>query len=109
MKKVAALLLLALASVALVACGSSGSSSESTATTTETSAESAGGGSGGSGGSGGESIVKIEAAQGSTLAYVQKEVKAKAGQVSIEFTNPQSLSHDVAVESSSGEEVAQPN
>jgi uncharacterized cupredoxin-like copper-binding protein len=106
MKKVAALLLLALASVALVGCGSSGSSSESTATTTETSAESAGGGSGGgSGGSGGESIVKIEAAEGSTLAFVQKEVKAKAGQVSIEFTNPQSLSHDVAVESSSGEEV----
>jgi uncharacterized cupredoxin-like copper-binding protein len=103
MKKVAALLLLALASVALVACGSSGSSSESTATTTETSAESAGGGS--SGGSGGESVVKIEAAEGSTLAYVQKEAKAKAGQVSIEFTNPQSLSHDVAVESSSGEEV----
>jgi uncharacterized cupredoxin-like copper-binding protein len=105
MKKVAALLLLALASVALVACGSSSNSTESTATTTETSAESTGGGSGGSGGSGGESVVKIEAAEGSTLAYVQKEVKAKAGQVSIEFTNPQSLSHDVAVESSSGEEV----
>jgi uncharacterized cupredoxin-like copper-binding protein len=108
MKKVAALLLLALASVALVACGSSdSSSSESTATTTESSAESGGGseGTGGSGGSGGESVVKIEAAQGSTLAYAQKEVKAKAGQVSIEFTNPQSLSHDVAVESSSGEEV----
>jgi plastocyanin len=105
MKKVAALLLLALASVALVACGSSSSSSESTATTTETSAESTGGGSEGGGGSGGESVVKIEAAQGSTLAFAQKEVKAKAGQVSIEFTNPQSLSHDVAVESSSGEEV----
>jgi plastocyanin len=107
MKKVAALLLLALATVALVACGSSNSSSESTAATTESSAESGGGseGTGGSGGSGGESVVKIEAAQGSTLAYAQKEVKAKAGQVSIEFTNPQSLSHDVAVESSSGEEV----
>lgn len=108
MKKVAALLLLALASVALVACGSSGSSSESTATTTETSAESNGGGSessGGSGGSGGESVVKIEADEGSTLGYVQKEVKAKAGQVSIEFTNPQSLSHDVTIESSSGEKV----
>jgi uncharacterized cupredoxin-like copper-binding protein len=105
MKKVAALLLLALTSVALVACGSSNSSSESTATTTETSAESTGGGSEGSGGSGGESVVKIEAAEGSELAYVQKEVKAKAGQVSIEFTNPQSLSHDVAVEAPGGEEV----
>jgi uncharacterized cupredoxin-like copper-binding protein len=102
MKKVAALLLLALASVALVACGSSSSSSESTATTTETNAESNGGGSEGSGGG---SVVKIEAASGSELAYVQKDVKAKAGQLAIEFTNPQSLSHDVAVEDSGGNEV----
>jgi plastocyanin len=101
MKKVAALILLALASVALVACGSSSNSTESTATTTE-SAESSGGGSEGSGEG---SVVKIEAAEGSSLAYDQKEVTAKAGQVSIEFTNPQSLSHDVAVETSGGEEV----
>jgi plastocyanin len=103
MKKVAALLLLALASVALVACGSSSSSSESTAT--ETTAESSGGSGGGSESSGGGSVVKIQAVQGSDLAYVQKEVKTKAGDVSIEFENPQSLSHDVAIEDSSGKEV----
>jgi plastocyanin len=105
MKKVVALLVLVLAALTLVACGSSSGSSESTATTTETTAESTGGGSGGSEGSGGGSVVKIEAAEGSELAYVQKEAKAKAGQVSVEFTNPQSLSHDVAIEDSSGEEV----
>jgi plastocyanin len=107
MKKVAALLVLALASFALVACGSSSDSSESTATTTETSAESTGaGGASGSESSGG-SVVKIEAAEGSELAYTTTAAKAKAGQVSIDFTNPQSLSHDVAIEGSSGQMLGQ--
>jgi len=108
MKKVAALLVLALAALTLVACGG-GDSSESTATTTETTAESTGAngaaGAGGSEGGGEASVVEIEAASGSELAYVQKEAKAKAGQVSIDFNNPQTLSHDVAVEDSSGKEL----
>jgi plastocyanin len=108
MKKVAALLVLALAALTLVACGGS-DSSESTATTTESTAESTGAngaaGAVGSEGGGAASVVEIEAASGAELAYVQKEVKAKAGQVSIDFTNPQTLSHDVAVEDSSGEEL----
>lgn len=110
MKKVAALLVLALAALTLVACGGD-DSSDSTATTAETAAESTGangaagaGGSEGSGGGGG-SVVEIEAAPGSDLAYVQEAAKAKAGQVSIEFNNPQTLSHDVAVEDSSGKEL----
>jgi uncharacterized cupredoxin-like copper-binding protein len=111
MKKVAALLVLALASFALVACGSSSDSSESTATTTETSAESTSAagseGANGSEGSGGGSVVKIEAAAGSELAYTTTAAKAKAGQVSIDFTNPQSLSHDVAIEDSSGQTLGQ--
>jgi plastocyanin len=109
MKKVAALLVLALAALTLVACGG-GDSSDSTATTGENTAESTGAdGAAGAGGSegfgGGASVVEIEAAPGAELAYVQKEVKAKAGQVSIDFTNPQTLSHDVAVEDSSGKEL----
>jgi plastocyanin len=102
MKKVAALLVLALAALTLVACGGGDDDTESAATTTETSAESTGGG-GAEGGGG--SVVDIEAAEGSDLAYVQKEATAKAGQVSIEFTNPQSLSHDVAVEDANGKPV----
>ncbi len=104
MKKVAALLLVVLAAVALVACGSD-SGSDSTAATTETTAESAGAGAGEAGSEASGSVVKIEAVEGSDLAFVQKDATAKAGQVSIEFSNPQSLSHDVAVENSSGEEV----
>jgi len=105
MKKVAALLVLALAALTLVACGGS-DSSDSTATTAETTAESTGGAGGSESSGGGEgSVVEIEAAAGSELAYVEKEATAKAGQVSIDFTNPQSLSHDVAVEDSSGKEL----
>jgi plastocyanin len=104
MKKVAALLVLALAAIALVACGG-GDSSESTPTTAETTAESTGGGGSEGSGGGGGSVVEIEAAPGAELAYVQKEAKAKAGQVSIDFNNPQTLSHDVAVEDSSGKEL----
>jgi plastocyanin len=109
MKKVAALLVLALAALTLVACGG-GDDTESTATTTETTAESTGangaaGAGGAEGAGGGASVVEIEAAPGAELAYVQKEAKAKAGQVSIDFNNPQTLSHDVAVEDSSGKEL----
>jgi uncharacterized cupredoxin-like copper-binding protein len=50
-------------------------------------------------------VVQIEAAEGTELAYTSDAATSKAGQVSIEFTNPQSLSHDVAVEDSGGEEV----
>jgi uncharacterized cupredoxin-like copper-binding protein len=100
MKKVASLLVLALAAFALVACGGD-DDGDTSATTAETTAEStAGGAEGGEG-----SVVQIEAAGGTELAYVQKEVTAKAGPISIEFTNPQSLSHDVEVEDQSGEDI----
>jgi plastocyanin len=102
MKMAGALVALVLAAVALSACGGGGSS-ESTSTETSAGGEAAAGGSGGGGGSG--SIVKIEAVSSSALEYAEKEVTAKAGNVSIEFTNPQSLAHDVAVESSSGEQI----
>ena len=39
---------------------------------------------------------------GTELAYTTKEASAKAGQVSIEFENPQELQHDVSIEDSSG-------
>jgi plastocyanin len=108
MKKVAALLALALASVALVACGSSSSESSSTTTATSGGGESTSGGASGgakeeSGGAG--SVVKIEADPGGELAYTTKTATAKAGEVTIDFNNPQELTHDVAIEDSSGKEV----
>jgi len=107
MKKVAALLVLALASIALVACGGSDST-----TTTATNGESANGGAateGGEksagGGEAGGATVDFEADPNGQLAYTTTEATAKAGKVTINFKNPQSLTHDVAIEGSNGEEV----
>lgn len=105
MKKVAALLALALASVALVACGSSSDSTSSTTTTSG--GESTGGAAAGGGKEegGGGSTIKFEADPGGELAYTTTTASAKAGSVAIDFKNPQALTHDVAIEDSSGEEV----
>jgi plastocyanin len=109
MKKVVALLALALASLALVACGSSGGgSSSSSNTTTSGGGETTSGATSGGGkeeGGGGGSTVKFEADPGGALAYTTTEATAKAGTVTIDFNNPQGLEHDVAIESPSGEEV----
>jgi plastocyanin len=105
MKKLAALLVLALASTALVACGGSDS------TTTTSSGEEAGGGAAAesgkeSGGAeGGGSTLKFEADPNGEIAYTTTKASAKAGEVTIDFNNPQSLTHDVAIEDSSGKEV----
>lgn len=104
MKKVAALLALALASVALVACGSSDDNS----TTTTSGGESTSGATSGGGkeeSSGGGSTVKFEADPGGDLAYTADTATAKAGNVTIDFDNPQALTHDVKIEDAQGEEV----
>ncbi|HEX3324334.1 MAG TPA: plastocyanin/azurin family copper-binding protein [Solirubrobacterales bacterium] len=113
MKKVAVALALVIASIALVACGSSSSSSSSTgsseATHAETTAESGAAGSGqeAKGGSAGSSTsLDIEAAP-SGLAYSSATATAKAGKVTVDFTNPQPLAHDVAIEDASGKTVGQ--
>jgi plastocyanin len=109
MKKVAALIALALASVALVACGggSSNSSSSTTETTggSETTSEGASGAGKEEGGGGSASTLEFEADPGGQLAFTTTEATAKAGKVTIDFTNPQALPHDVKIESSSGEEI----
>lgn len=108
MKKVVAFLVLALAALALVACGSSSDSSSSTAETSggESQAEQGGAAKeeGGSGG-GSASTLKFEADPNGELAYTSTSETAKAGKVTVEFKNPQALTHDVAIEDSSGKEV----
>ena len=104
MKKVAALLALALASVALVACGSSDDNS----TTTTSGGESTSGATSGGAkeeSSGGGSTVKFEADPGGDLAYTTDSATAKAGQVTVDFNNPQALTHDVQIEDAQGKEV----
>lgn len=103
MKKAAAALVLVLASLALVACGSSNSSSSSNTTSSESGA--AAGGSEKAAG-GGEAI-SLEADPNGQLAYTTTSVTAKAGNVTIDFNNPQALEHDVAIEDSGGKVVGQ--
>ena len=110
MKKVAVALLFVLAALALAACGGSdSSSSESTpAETTSESGGEAGGGAEAEGGTaaGTGATVDFEAAS-SGLAYTAKTAEAEAGEVTIDFTNPQPVPPDVAIEDSSGEVIAQ--
>jgi plastocyanin len=88
----------ALAVVGLAACGSSSNSNSTTAAATPTqTAPAAGGGAGGGG-----STVDISTPSGSSLAFNQKTVSAKAGNVTIDFNNAQALQHDVTVADSSG-------
>lgn len=106
MKKLAVAFALVFASLALVACGGgSGSSSSAESSGAETTSESGGGeAEGGSAGSG--SALAIEAAS-SGLAYASTTATAKAGKVTVDFTNPQPIPHDVAIESSGGEVLGQ--
>jgi len=110
MKKLLVAFALVLASLALVACGSD--SSDDTATTGggETTSESgaaAGGGNEAEGKSAGSAtVVDFEADPGGGLAYASDTATASAGKVTVNFTNPQPLGHDVAIEDSSGKTVA---
>lgn len=108
MKKFAALLALVLASVALVACGGSSDNNESSATGGgETSSEEAAGGAGAKEEEGGgtASTLEFEADPNGQLAFTTTKATAEAGEVTIEFNNPQALPHDVKIESFDGAEV----
>ncbi len=93
----------ALAMLGLAACGGGSSNNDTTAAATPPPATTTGGG----GGGGAASTVNISTPSGTDLAYNQKDVSAKAGSVTIDFQNNESIPHDVAVESSSGDTVGQ--
>ena len=110
MKKVAALLVLVLASIALVACGGGGSDESTSTASTESSKESQESGAGAANEEGGKkagatATLEFEADPEGSLAYTTTEATTKAGEVEVKFDNPQSLTHDVAIEDSSGKEV----
>src|SRR5262245_9555898 len=90
----------AVAAFALAACAGGGDNNDTTAAATPppTTATTGGGGGGGS-------TVDISTPSGSELAYDQKDVSAKSGTVTINFDNRESISHDVKVEDSSGQEL----
>lgn len=94
------------AAFVLAACG--GSDSTSTPTAAETTGGAAAAGtetSGGSGGSGG--TVKIEADPSGALAFTETKIDAPAGTDTIELDNPSSTGHNVEIQDSSGEDVAE--
>ena len=90
------------AALGLVACGGGSDNNNDTTAAATPPATTTGGG-----GAGGSSTVNISTPSGTELAYDQKSASAKAGSVTIDFTNNESISHDVAVESSSGDTVGQ--
>jgi plastocyanin len=59
----------------------------------------------GQGAAGKGSTVRLEAAE-TAIAYEQNSLTATAGNVTIDFTNPSALEHDVAIEGAGGEEIA---
>jgi plastocyanin len=91
----------ALSVLGLAACGGGGDDNETTAAATPPATTAP------TGGGGGGSTVDISTPSGSELAYNQKDVSAKAGTVTIDFQNNESISHDVAVEDSSGKTLGQ--
>ena len=106
MKKVVALLALALAAVALVACG--GDDDEDTATNgaaTEAPAEAGGAAGQKEGSAAGGSTFKVAAVPDTGLAYTTDQATVKSGNLTIDFENPQTLTHDVAIEDAEGNEV----
>lgn len=100
MRRASALMAVAaLAVLGLAACGGGDDDDETTAAAQPTTTAAAGGGGGGG------STVDISTPSGSDLAFNQQDVSAKAGSVTIDFDNMQSLQHDVKVEDSSGQEL----
>jgi plastocyanin len=91
----------AVAALGLAACGGGDDNNDTTAAATAPANTATAGG----GAAGGGSTVDISTPSGSDLAFDQNDVTAKAGSVTINFDNKESLQHDVKVEDSSGQEL----
>lgn len=108
MKKFAALFVLILAAFALVACGGGDdTTSDTTAETPTTQEENGGGEKEAEGGTAGAATVDFEADPSGALAYTTDKAEAKAGKVTVNFTNSSPVPHDVALEDAAGETIAE--
>jgi plastocyanin len=102
MKKLTALLALALASFALVACGGD----DDSGTTTTGSGGDATNGAATNGGGGDGTEIHVEAAD-TGLAFGEDAMTAEAGKdVALHFSNPQPIGHDADIEDASGKVIA---
>jgi plastocyanin len=102
MKKLLALLaVVALATFGLAACGGDDDDDGGDETAAEvTTTEEAAGGGGGAGGA-----LDISSPASGDLAYDQTELSTAAGSVTVNYTNPADIAHDVAIEDESGQEI----
>jgi len=92
---------------ALAGCGSSSNSSSSSAAQapTTSSATAAAPTTSTSAAPTGASSISLEANKEGQLEYDTKSLTAKAGKVTVDFSNPAPLAHNVTIESSSGSSV----
>jgi plastocyanin len=101
MKKLTILLAaLAIASLSLAACGGDDDDDDTTAATTATTETTTGGGAAGDGGAGAQTLA-LEADPSGALKYDTDQLDANAGDVTIDFTNPAPIQHDVVLEQDS--------
>lgn len=120
MKKLVAIFALLLAAFALVACGGGDDTTGDTGAAgaveeVEDKAEEAGedveekadeAKEKAEGGTAGAATVDFEADPSGALAYTTDSAESKAGEVTVNFTNPSPVPHDVAIEDSGGETIA---
>lgn len=108
MKKLVPLFALLLAAFALVACGGgSDTTGEETAAAPETTQEAESEKEAEGGTEGSAAAVDIEADPSGQLAFTSDSATAKAGKVTVNFTNSSPVPHDVAIEDEGGETIAQ--
>lgn len=99
---------LILAAFALVACGGDDDGDTTTGgaeTTTESGSEAGGGNEAEGGSAGSGAALDFEADPSGGFLYTEKSATAEAGKVTVDFSNPQSIAHDVAIEDANGKEV----
>jgi plastocyanin len=100
MKKLTILLAaLAIASLALAACGGDDDDDETTPAPAQTQPADGGGG----GGGGAAQALQLTADPSGALKFDTDQLDANAGKVTIDFTNPAGLTHDVVLEQDSQE------
>ncbi len=105
MKKLVAMFALLLAAFALVACGG-GDDTTSDTTSEAPPAQENGGEKEAEGGSEGSAAAfDVEADPSGSLAYTSDEATAKAGKVTVNFTNSSPVPHDVRIEDSGGKDI----
>jgi plastocyanin len=110
MKKLSALAVLLIAALALAACGGGGSSTTSSASSETTEAATTGGSeesTGGSEESTAGSTIKFEANPEGMLMFTEMTASGKAGDDTIDFKNPSTTPHNVAIEDSGGKTIAE--